>query len=192
MATNKQAAAYTKRIAELETQVAAMVQMMQRIAEDVLPDPVRYAVLTPEMVRDGFIKAWQGQKAQLAVSISLACTAEKKLLDAEVKIASLQDCSDEHCGDCCLKCLNEKLAEARAEVERLEALASAFEPSAVGEALVECNEKLEQAESEMGRLHHEVEDAKRSRDDAIGRCVEAQAKLVKVVGAYLTDSGVNQ
>jgi hypothetical protein len=33
-----------------------LVQMMQRIAEDVLPDPVRYDDLTPEIVRDAFIR----------------------------------------------------------------------------------------------------------------------------------------
>ncbi len=49
--------------------------------------------------------------------------------------------------------------EARAEVERLtlqnerlEALASAFEPSAIGEALVECNEKLERAEARLAKV----------------------------------------
>jgi len=42
----------------LTRQAERLTQMMQRIAEDVLPEPVRYDDLTPEMVRDGFIKAW--------------------------------------------------------------------------------------------------------------------------------------
>lgn len=31
-------------------------QALQRIGEDVMPDPVRYADLTPEVVRDAFIR----------------------------------------------------------------------------------------------------------------------------------------
>lgn len=42
----------------LLTEWEELTQMMQRIAEDVLPDPVRYADLTPEVVRDCFIRAW--------------------------------------------------------------------------------------------------------------------------------------
>lgn len=42
-------------VARLREENARLTQMMQRIAEDVLPDPVRYADLTPEMVRDAFI-----------------------------------------------------------------------------------------------------------------------------------------
>ncbi len=45
--------------------VDRLTQMMQRIGEDVLPDPVRYADLTPEMVRDAFIQRWNELRAEV-------------------------------------------------------------------------------------------------------------------------------
>ena len=38
-----------------EAKLAEATQALQRIGEDVMPDPVRYADLTPEVVRDAFI-----------------------------------------------------------------------------------------------------------------------------------------
>jgi hypothetical protein len=54
-----------------------LVQMMQRIAEDVLPEPVRYDDLTPEMVRDGFIRDHAALRARLARVIA-EVEAQKK------------------------------------------------------------------------------------------------------------------
>jgi hypothetical protein len=75
-----------------------MVQMMQRIAEDVLSDPVKYDEITPEMVRDAFIKRWNALLADVAEwkriayaeTKSNACVWQAKCEQAEAKLAEAQ------------------------------------------------------------------------------------------------------
>jgi hypothetical protein len=50
---------------EAQAEVERLTQMMERIGEDVLPDPVRYADLTPEIVRDAFIQRWNALSEEL-------------------------------------------------------------------------------------------------------------------------------
>ena len=82
-----------------------MTQMMQRIAEDVLPDPVRYADLTPEMVRDGFIKAWEERGREIE---TLRANLEQTIRDRDAAVS-------DH-----LTALDDAHAKGR-EIERLKA-----------------------------------------------------------------------
>jgi hypothetical protein len=83
-----------------------MVQMMQRIAEDVLSDPVKYDEITPEMVRDAFIKRWNALLADVAEwkrvayaeTKSNACVWQAKCEQAEAKLAeSVLSCYEAGC-----------------------------------------------------------------------------------------------
>ena len=67
---------------EAQDEVERLTQMMERIGEDVLPDPVRYADLTPEMVRDAFIQRWNELRAEVERLRGLATRLAIGLIDA--------------------------------------------------------------------------------------------------------------
>ena len=127
-------------------------QMMQRIAEDVLPNPVRYADLTPEVVRDGFIKYHMRAGAEIISLRQRAEKAEAKLADATKKHAL---CVSE------IDYLKGKLGAAEAEVERLRAEVQRVNDKAIEEVKAEIFKRKDAeaklAEAEVDRLRAALE-----------------------------------